>query len=724
MKRLNLPPLVAILLGSACMTTWDGHAWAAAADASSPDTGPGLQEVVVTARKRSDLIQNVPQSVSALSGADLQNLGATQLNDYVNYVPGFNLISDGNTGNQEIILRGLTAGDSAGSLVGVYLDDAPYGSSSQLATGGDLALDLVPFDIDHVEVLRGPQGTLYGANTLGGLLKYVTKQPDPNGFAGEAELDGSAVHGGDTGGGGKLMLNVPLADWAAFRVDGYDEENPGWIDDVGLGQKNVNRTNEAGGRAALLLTPTSDLSIKLGAIGQNISNNGTSFEDVDAVTHQPIFADLTQSRVTPERFYQHYRDYTGTVKYEAGFAQLVSASAYSTLNSYNNVDETRNLGLGSFGNTLVTTDKFTEELRLVSPKGDVLEWLVGAFYDRENSRQEEDFEALPPLDFLNPLLHVHFPSHYEEEALFGDLTWHVTGKLDLTFGARDARNNQTFVVTETGAFGGPVQPGKSSDKTWTWLVNPSYHIDPNLMLYARFATGYRPGGPNVLPPGADFPSSFGPDKTTNYELGVKSEFLNHHLLFDLSAYDIEWNNIQLLVVLNGFSGLGNGKSARSRGLELSTMYIPLEGLTLGVNGAYTDAKLTGDAPAVGGASGNPLPNVPKFSISVTADYSLPLPDGFRGFAGASARYVSSRQSGFPGNSLIPFVNYPFELRAYEVLDLRVGASKSGWRLEAYLKNATNKRAELSAGTLADPTVPASLSVMQPRTIGLTLSKYL
>lgn len=719
MKRLGFERFLAVLAATASATLSGEHALAATSDAASPESNYVLQEIVVTARKRSDPIQDVPQSVSALSGATLQNVGATQLSDYVNYVPGFNLISDGNTGNQELILRGLTTGDSAGALVGVYVDDTPYGSSSQLATGGDLALDLLPFDIDHVEVLRGPQGTLYGSNTLGGLLKYVTKQPDPSGFAGAVELDGSTVADGGTGGGGKLMLNVPLASWAAFRIAGYNEVLPGWIDDVGLGQKDVNRTNEFGVRPTLLLTPTDSLSIKLGVITQNISNGGTSFEDVDATTHQPLKGDLTQSRSVAEHFNQRYRDYFATVKYDTGFAQLVSATAYSTLATYSKVDETENFGLPSYGTNIVTTDKFTEELRLVSPKSKTFEWLLGGFYTKEDSGQEEDFEFLPP---SSPLLHVHFPSDLKEKAAFGDLTWHATSQLDLTLGARYAQNDQNFVVTETGLLAGAVQPGSSSDTVWTWLVNPSYHISPDVMLYARFATGYRPGGPNVLPPGANFPPTFGPDKTTNYEVGVKSEFLDHRLLVDVSVYDIDWKNIQLLVFLNGFSGLGNGKSARSQGVEFSTVYIPVHGLTLGLNGAYTDAKLTGDAAAVGGADGNVLPNVPKFSGAVTADDSFALPANFQGFAGLSARYVDSRQVAFEGNSAIPFVSYPFELKAFGVLDLRTGVEKNNWRLQLNLKNVTDKRAELNAATLATAASPALLNVMQPRTLSLTLGK--
>jgi iron complex outermembrane recepter protein len=694
--------------------------------AAPPSTGA---EIVVTARKRADPIQRVPQSVTALSGAQLNAMGAQSIEDYFSQVPGLNFISTGNVGEHELVLRGVTAGVSGSPTVGIYVDDVPYGSSSQLAEGGLFSLDLLPFDMDHIEVLRGPQGTLYGANTLGGLLKYVTNQPNSQAFEGDGQLDLSKVEDGGWGGGGKLMLNIPLAAGkAALRVSGYDEVDPGWIQNVGLGKRDVNRTMEDGIRAALLFTPTSSLSIKLSVLGQHISNRGTSFEDVDVDTHVPIFGDLKQSRIVPEFLRQKYWQYAGTVTLDTPIGQLISVSSYSTLNSSNQADETLGLGFPSKGTNVASTKKTTEELRLVSRPGTPIEWLVGAFYTHENSNQEEDFEAVgPPFDAFNPLLHVHFPSHLTEEAVFGDLTWHATSKFDITLGARGAHNKQSFVVTETGAFAGAVQPGNSSNTTWTWLVNPAYHFTKDVMLYGRFATGYRPGGPNVLPPEAagQFPATFGPDKTNNYEIGLKGSFLQHRLVFDVAAYDVEWKNIQLIAFINGFSGLANGKGARSRGIEFAAEARPAAGLTLSLNGAYTNAKLTGDAPAVGGADGNVVPLVPKFSGSANADYDFPVGGKVRGFGGMSFRFAGRRQASFVGNPAagIDPVSAPFTLRSYGLLDFHAGVTDGRWRLTAFLKNATNKRAELTATTSAPGSGnPAELTVIQPRTFGLTLAR--
>src|SRR5450631_235282 len=229
----------AVMAGRSTAQTITGNASPGVAEQNSNlNRSEPLSEIVVTATKRTDLIQNVPQSISALTGADLQNIGATQIEDYFNYVPGLNFLGNGQLGQHELSLRGITTGLSGSGTVGIYVDDVPFGSTSGFAEGGLLALDLVPFDLSRIEVLRGPQGTLYGSNALGGILKYVTNQPDSSKFDGLAQLDASSVAGSGSGAGGKLMLNIPLSPGvAALRVSGYYEKSPGWVENVTLGAK-------------------------------------------------------------------------------------------------------------------------------------------------------------------------------------------------------------------------------------------------------------------------------------------------------------------------------------------------------------------------------------------------------------------------------------------------------------------------------------------------------
>ena len=677
-----------------------------------------LSEIIVTANKRADLIQNVPQSISAVTGADLEHIGATQIEDYFNYVPGLNFLGNGLVGQHELSLRGITTGLSGSGTVGIYVDDVPFGSTSGFAEGGLLALDLMPFDLSRIEVLRGPQGTLYGSNALGGILKYVTNQPDSGKFDGVVQLDGSSVAGGGTDGGGKLMLNIPLSPGvAALRVSGYYEKTPGWVENVTLRAKDVNESTEKGGRAALLLTPTEALSIKLAAVLQDLSTAGSSLEDIDPTTHIPVLGTNKQAKNIAEPFKEQFRQYSGTIKYDFGVVQLVSVTSYQTLWSIAQADQTATFGIPSFADNTVTNHKFNQEVRLLSPQGQTLEWLVGASYAKERGQQLEDFEFLPPVPAL-PLVFVTFPSHYKEHAVFGDLTWHMSSQFDLTLGGRWNKNDQDFSITEQGAAVGPTPlliPGASSDTSWTWLVNPSYRVNSSLMLYARVATGFRPGGPNVVIPGVpDVPPTFKPDKTINYELGAKSQLFDGRATLDVSAFRINWTDIQLLQNFGGFNAFGNGSTARSQGLEVVAAYRPVRGLTLGLNGAFTDAKLTSAAPAVGGANGDRLPYVPKFSGAATVDYDFPVVSGVTGFGGLSVRYAGDRNTDFSGLGCASCTP-PFTLKQYTALDLRFGAKSGNWSAELLAKNVTNKRGELSSPQTNE------LGLLQPRTIGILLS---
>jgi len=685
---------------------------------SDPNHSFQLTEIIVTATKRAELIQNVPQSISAVTGADLEHLGATQIEDYFNYVPGLNFLSNGTLGQHELSLRGITTGLSGSGTVGIYVDDVPFGSTSGFAEGGLLALDLVPFDLSRIEVLRGPQGTLYGSNALGGILKYVTNQPDSSKFDGLAQLDASSVAGSGSGAGGKLMLNIPLSPGvAALRVSGYYEKSPGWVENVTLGAKDVNESTEKGGRAALLLTPTDALSFKLATVLQDINTNGNSLEDINPGTHDPSVGINKQARNVSEPFKEQFRQYSGTIKYDFGPLQLVSATSYQTLWSIAQADQTANFGIPLFADNTVTNHKFNQELRLLSPQGQTLEWLLGASYDSEKGQQLEDYEFLPPVAGL-PLVFVTFPSHYKEHAVFGDLTWHMNSQFDLTLGGRWNKNDQDFSITETGAEIGPTPlliSGTSSDTSWTWLVNPSYRVNSNLMLYARVATGFRPGGPNVIIPGTPgVPQTFKPDKTINYELGAKSQLLDGRATLDVSVFRINWTDIQLLQNFGRFNAFGNGSTARSQGLEVVGSYRPLPGLTLGLDGAFTEANLTSAAPAVGGANGDRLPYVPRLSGAATADYDFPIAAHLSGFAGLSIRLTGDRNTDFSGVDC-PSCTPNLTLRQYTALDLRTGIKSGGWNAELFVKNVTNKLGELSSPQ------PTQIGLLQPRTIGVLLS---
>jgi outer membrane receptor protein involved in Fe transport len=470
-----------------------------------------------------------------------------------------------------------------------------------------------------------------------------------------------------------------------------------------------------------LIAPDEKWSIKLGALLQNISTDGTNYELVNPASHQPLYGDLTQSSIIHEPFNGQYRLYTSSIKWDNPIGQAVSETSYSSLNALGYRDFSIPFGLPSSQTYGTFTNKWTQEFRLVTPSDRTVQWTTGIFYTSEESGHPQDYENIPVQS--TPLIAVEFPSTYREYAIYADPTWHITPALDLTLGGRWSDISQHFSVVESGAFVGPsplTASGPATNRVWNWLVNPSYHLNTDTLLYVRVATGFQPGGANIVLPGEKVPPVFYPDTTINYEVGVKSEFLERRALLNVAVFDIEWHHIQLLQQYGSFTAFGNAGNARSKGVELSATYIPISNLTLAASGAYTEAFLTTAAPGVGGAEGSALPNVPRWSGSLSADYSVPLTAGIKGFAGATVRMEGERHAYFP-DSLTAGGNTPFELEAFSALDLRAGLTKDVWQVQLYGKNVTNRRGELSVATLG-PTQPASLILLQPRTVGIKLSR--
>jgi outer membrane receptor protein involved in Fe transport len=265
----------------------------------------------------------------------------------------------------------------------------------------------------------------------------------------------------------------------------------------------------------------------------------------------------------------------------------------------------------------------------------------------------------------------------------------------------------------------------------TWSTDARYHLDDNTMFYGRVATGWRPGGPNDLPPGAPpaVNRSFAPDSLTDYEVGVKSVLPNENLSFDADVYSIEWRDIQLLELVQNFNINGNGGRANSKGAEANVTWQPIDRLTLNLNGAYTFAVLSEDAPAVGGFAGNSLPNSPRASGTLNGDYEfLPL-DDFTPYVGASLHYIGVRGSGFAissaTNSPIPEINLP----DYVTVDIRAGISWSKWSIELYGKNINDAKGISTFGAFGgsaasivapNPLPAATASLIEPRIFGIIL----
>jgi iron complex outermembrane recepter protein len=725
--RIKIPGLIGTFALTWCQVTP-----AAEASNSTANDPTVLEVIIVTAQKRSEDVETVPMSISTVSQDELERLHANDLTAYAGYIPGLQIQSLGTPGQATLSLRGIPP-IGAAATVAAYLDESPLSSSSNYGTPASSLLDLLPFDIQSFEVLRGPQGTLYGASSLGGLIKYVTRQPDLNHFSGLIGGDTFAMDAAAKAGyGGHASVNVPILPGTLGMSASFARENtPGVIDNAVTGEKDQNDHSQQVARVALLWKPNEDISLSLSGIQQKIKAENNLFTALDTATLHPIYGRFKNDNVIQEPFAQDLDYVSATLNVNLGWADLVSATTYSSNRSDSVQDATQIYGVLfplfglPAGKSAFYQDsrlhKTTEEIRLASKPSDTIEWLIGGFYTHENSQNNQrvtaqfnDGTSIPGLD---PLATVALPSIYREYAAFGDVTYKFNGQFDLSGGLRWARNEQDFKQVSAGAIVPPADtPGKSAQSVVTYSVGPRWHITSDTMAYFRVASGYQPGGPNLLLPGV--PPSVNADKLTNYEVGLKTLLDDRRLLIDVAAFYIDWKDIQVLATNAGTSYLVNGGTASSKGMELSTLYTPVEGLRLGLNGAYSDAKLTQDVPGIGGLSGDRLPYVPKWSGSATADYAFLRRTDWTARVGGGLRYTGARVT------QVDHSPQSLPLSSYGVLDLNAELSDERWTVRLFARNVTNRNVYISEIPITNAGSGAITEVhgvpLEPRVVGLGL----
>jgi iron complex outermembrane recepter protein len=450
---------------------------------------------------------------------------------------------------------------------------------------------------------------------------------------------------------------------------------------------------------------------------------------------------LVESQFVPQFSNLHYRLYNATGTFDLGFANLTTSTSYSKQDQRLRNDLTFALsglialfiGPNEFIEPQETNlTKFTEEVRLAG-QTHFADWLVGGYYSHEKGFIQQDLTAvepgtLTPIDVIPvfgiPLAHLELPSKYKEIAAFADATVHLTQQFDLQFGGRYSKNDQSSRQTVVSALLGSSDDfGSSSEHVFTYSVAPKYKLNQNTTIYARVAKGFRPGGPNAIAP--DAPAdlrTYHSDSAVSWEAGVKAQTPDHLFSVDAAAFHINWRNIQLFTtfVVNNvpFTVNSNGPSAKSDGVELTATARPLPGLDLSLNGAYTNARLTGDTPAdVGGLKGDQLPFTPKLSFAMNADYHWQLSSGVRARVGGSYRHLSGQKSDFQAGTS------QLNIRFYGVFDLNAGLDFGRFNLDAYVKNLGNSHGITSVVGTATPIFPngaIGTGIIRPRTIGLSL----
>lgn len=802
----------------------------------------GLQEVIVTATRRVASAQDLPISITAVSGTALEQAGIEDVAELAHTMAGVDYTDKGpfsGVAGANLIIRGLNS-DSTGWLpaaatpivapVATYVDDT------------SLFVNLRLQDLDRVEILRGPQGTLYGSGSLGGTIRFVQNAPDPKAFDAKVELGVSdTAHTSTPNEDVSGMLNIPITDTLAVRM------NAGWTYDAGfINQPNLyvldptgtpvasqpgnvfsppetyarNHTNDyqyRSARIAALWKPSDEFHAQLSYYYQLDTAGGFPYVATSAAAYTTPISPITQPTGTftnPSLLTQLYpasvppgadrlsnADYGTdtthdrvdlvalTMEYDMGFATLTSATSWAHHSNLSVVDETaeyenfffyqsfygQNPRAFAPGDETVDDKPLSQEFRLTSKTGGTFDWLAGLFYKYEKTDIEENDYYKGYYDYYNACAPIYgqsagngttpsvcglgeaytpsvantvaglaynkdeayinaFETKFQDLALFGELTAHLTSAWSLTGGARVFKQTISQGQQNALLFDGPgFAANESLGDEWRkalWKVNTAYQIDKTNLVYATWSQGFRRGGVNALPPtelGGSFVtppalSKLAPDTANNYEIGAKGT-IDNRLRYSTAIFDIQWHNIQEGVdltplVLPGALNIGNGYS---RGLELEVEDLLTDHLSANIDYTYDQTKLTSlsalfqvpnssFAPA---PAGGPLPGTPKNSLAVGLEY------GHVEFAGGEWRYAINAHY---QSVVIPSLSATVPtVPGFTMVNTRLSYAHSHWLTTLYVNNLTNN---LGITSIQDPALfgnRAQSIVSQPRTVGLTVA---
>jgi iron complex outermembrane receptor protein len=653
------------------------------------------EEITVTAMKREETVQDTPVSVAAPTEAQLRARGVDSLEGIAANVGGFTVQNLG-PGQTQVAMRGVSAGqivrDQPGvkEQVGVYLDESVL--SLSLFTP-----DLDLFDLNRVEVLRGPQGTLFGSGSESGTVRYITNQPELKVTKGFAEFGGSTVDGGSQGGDIKLGFNAPLGDQAAARVVGYYNHLPGFIDAVTPNltvDKSVNSVNGYGGRASIKFAPNDRLTITPRLVFQKVEMNGWNRVDAFNILANPYTTTRPAVTLGPrQEFNQLQEKYTDkfilgdlNLSYNFGSAQLTSISSYTYRDLLVIRDTTTltasitggNIGLppsiytiNSPLNDATTAKVFTEELRL-SGASKRVQWVLGGFYSHTTrdygqnllTAGFQDATGIPTPGLLAPKDSLFFSKlgyKLNQIAFFGEGTVSLNDKLNLTGGLRYYHFSEDKTQFFDGIFGNDnngtslvSQPGSTKANGVAPRVILSYKVSESTNLNAQVSRGFRLGGINdplnkpICTP-QDLITFSGKDSwkdetAWDYEVGTKSRIFGKRGALNLTAFYMDITDLQATVTAGSCSSrlIFNVPKARSAGVEGDFSVAPNRYFDFALSGSYNDSKLKSTiepVAATGIVSGRHLPTVPKFQMAAAATAQWDLMRDVLGYVTGSFQYV-------------------------------------------------------------------------------------
>ena len=720
-----------------------------------------LQEIVVTATMRPTKLFDTAISMTVLTSGTLEAVNADSFADVTRLIPGLSVIDSG-PGQKRYALRGL---QSPGEPeVALYYDEIPIrGLPGNALDTGDDQPDFSLWDVDRVEVLRGPQGTLYGNGSMGGAIRIISKQPDLDQF----EAASQAVAGTTDGGGPSWrlneMVNFPLLEnRLAIRLTGYFDRDGGWITEPYISGTNVaqftgqglNWAHTWGGRASMAFRATDNWTITAIAYYQDL-NTGNSNETY------PAYATPGNQYVSKAFIRTPWDDESRMFNlistYELGWADFVVTGSYQKRIADLNLGVTRT-NLSLFGCTLATwnntcfgppivpadslghesVDASSGEVRLVSKSTGALAWTIGSFIQNATTTREGVVATTNSQGYIAYDPNTGAPEElifarnnedaFNQHAFFGEGSYEIVHGLKATVGLRwfdSYRSDQQTIVHQFS----PSQPTGAepfqqfSENALYKKFEVSYTLSSDLFLYADASQGFRSGGPNYPGGFTTTAPPYGPDSIWDYELGWKASLFDRRVAWTGALFRINWSDIQQLVPQTLFSYIINAGSARSDGFENEVEISVLRELTFGLGASFNNAHLIGPQPLASNPSGqlsagDRLGGVPEWTTNATLSYSRALDRALTLNARADYTYQSSRPSvvasASPGYFIIP---------GGGLTGLHVSIENDGgWNLALHVENLFNRYVPLS-GKALDGNLVDSITPARPRTISLSALKH-
>jgi outer membrane receptor protein involved in Fe transport len=748
-----------------------------AAETSAPAT---VEELVVTASKREENIQDVPAAVTAISTKKLEDLQIDNFDAYVKYLPSVAVQSSA-PGFSNVYMRGVASGgdgNHSGSLpsVGTYLDEAPI-----TTIGG--ALDLHIYDISRVEALAGPQGTLYGASSQAGTLKIITNSPELGVFKSRYDLSVNSVNHGDTGYSAEGMVNIPVNDKVAVRLVAWDQHDAGYIDNIkgtrkypssgvtinnnALAENNYNDVDTVGGRAAVLFDVNDNWTIRPTLMAQETRANGIFGYDSSlkhyqvkhflregskdkwyqaALTVQGKISDfdLVYSGSYMDRKINTQSDYTD---YSYFYDTLFGSGAYITDASGKVIDPTQRIT----GNDHFTRQ--SHEIRLSSPQEWRVRFLVGAFQQRQTHLIEQNYQITgidPGISVTGRKDTLWLTDQFRvdrDEAVFGELYADITKTLTLTLGARafqadnslygffgfgrgySSRTGEAACFAKTSVAGSPcTNLNKRAKETGTiYKANLNWQVADGKLLYATYSQGFRPGGINRRSTLAPYVA----DYLYNYEIGWKTESADRTIRFNGAAYYEDWTDFQFSFLgPNSFTEIRNAGQARIKGIETELSWAtPIDGLRLSGGATITDAKLASDYCGTVDAKGVPVKVCGK--PQAPSGTALPVTPKFKGNAIARYEFPWGDMNAHLQGAVVFQTSSWADLRltersllgrlhGYQAIDLSAGVERNNWNLELAMTNAGGIIGDTYRSSQCTPTVCGQTYIrpLHPRTFSI------